>query len=88
MQQSDHSSGALWFIAGVAIGSTIALLYAPASGKDTRGKIAHKARTSREKLEAQGHELMDKGRELYDRGREIADEAAHLFDRGRTMMQG
>ncbi len=88
MQQRDYSSGALWFIAGVAIGSTIALLYAPASGKHTRGKIEHKARTGKEKLESQGREMMDKGRELYDRGREIADEAAQLFDRGRSIMQG
>lgn len=88
MQERDNTSGALWFIAGVAIGSTIALLYAPASGEHTRRKIAHKARSGRERLEAQGREMMDKGRELYDRGREIADEAADLFDRGRSLMKG
>jgi gas vesicle protein len=88
MQERDNTSSALWFVAGVAIGSTIALLYAPTSGRDTRGKIVSKARYGKEKLEAQGREMMDKGRELYDRGREIADEAADLFDRGRKVMQG
>ncbi len=88
MQERDNTSGALWFIAGVAIGSTIALLYAPASGEHTRRKIAHTARSGRDKLEAQGREMMEKGRELYDRGREIADDAADMFDRGRKLMQG
>lgn len=87
MQEPDNTSGALWFIAGVAIGSTIALLYAPASGEHTRRKIVHQTRAGRQKLEAQGQEMMDKGRELYDRGREIADEAADLFDRGRQLMK-
>jgi len=87
MQERDNTSGVLWFVAGVAIGSTIALLYAPSSGEHTRRKIVHQARTSREKLEAQGREMMDKGRDLSDRGREIADEAADLFDRGRSLLK-
>ena len=87
MQERDNTSGALWFIAGVAIGSTIALLYAPSSGAHTRRKIAHTARSGREKLESQGREMMEKGRDLYDRGRDIADEAAGLFDRGRQLMK-
>lgn len=87
MRERDNTSGALWFVAGVAIGTTIALLYAPKSGKETRGRIVSKARYGRERLEAQGREMMDKGRELYDRGREIADEAADMFDRGKKLMQ-
>ena len=88
MQERDTTSGALWFVAGVAIGSTIALLYAPASGQHTRRKIAHTARSGREKLAAQGRDMMEKGRDLYDRGREIADEAADMFDRGRQLIKG
>jgi len=87
MQERDNTFGVLWFVAGVAIGSTIALLYAPASGQHTRRNIVHQARTSRENLEAQGREMMEKGRDLYDRGREIADEAADLFDRGRSLLK-
>ena len=88
MEEQDNTSGMLWFVAGVAIGSTIALLYAPHSGKHTRHKIVSKARYGRERLESQGREMMDKGRELYDRGREIADDAAEMFDKGRKIMQG
>ena len=87
-EEQDNTSGALWFIAGVAIGSTIALLYAPASGKHTRRRIASKARSGRERIETQGRDMMDKGRELYDRGREIADDAADMFERGRKLMEG
>ncbi len=88
MQERDTTSGALWFVAGLAIGSTIALLYAPASGRDTRHKIASKARHGRHRLQSQGREMMEKGRDLYERGRQIADEAADMFDRGREIMQG
>ena len=35
----DNSSKALWFVAGVAMGATIALLFAPASGEETRRAI-------------------------------------------------
>jgi len=35
----DNTSKLVWFLAGAAIGSAIALLYAPASGDETRRKI-------------------------------------------------
>ena len=32
----EYGSKAVWFMAGIAIGATVALLYAPATGEDTR----------------------------------------------------
>jgi gas vesicle protein len=77
-----------WFIAGAAIGATVALLYAPKSGRDTRKYLGKTTTNSREAMEASGKELMDKGKELYDRGKQIAEDAANLFERGKKLVQG
>ena len=77
-----------WFIAGAAIGATVALLYAPKSGRDTRKYLSKTTTDSRDAMEASGKELMDKGKELYDRGKQIAEDAADLFERGKKLVQG
>jgi gas vesicle protein len=88
MAQENNTSNALWFVAGVAVGATIALLFAPASGEETRRRIAETAGRGREKLSETGRELADRGRQLYEKGREMADDAASLFERGRKLMEG
>jgi gas vesicle protein len=86
-QRNDSSDAALWFVAGLAVGTTLSLLFAPQSGRDTRSYLSDRARDSRESLEARGRDLLEKSRELFDRGREIADEAADMFERGRRLVQ-
>lgn len=88
MRSEDTTSKAVWFVAGVAVGATIALLYAPQSGADTRRQIRKTAEKGRERLAESSRELLDKGRGLYERGREIADDAAQLFERGRRIVEG
>jgi gas vesicle protein len=82
----------VWFVAGVAIGATVALLYAPQSGSVTRRYIGKKARRHGEAVSEAvsdaGRDLMDKGRDLYEKGRKVADEAAELFERGRRIVEG
>jgi len=77
-----------WLLAGAIIGASVALLYAPKSGKATRNYLGKSTAEGREAMEAGGRELMDKGKELYDRGRQIAEDAADLFERGRKLVQG
>ena len=84
---APDNSKVIWFTAGVALGATISLLFAPASGEETRRMIRDKANVGRGKLADKGKDLMDTGRNLYDKGRQIADEAADLFDRGRRMVE-
>jgi len=84
----NSSSGYLWFLAGAVLGASVALLYAPKSGKDTRGYLSDQADEGREALAHSGKDLMDKGKDLYDRGRVLAEDAAELFERGRKMVQG
>jgi gas vesicle protein len=86
---AENNSGSLvWFVAGAAIGASIALLYAPQSGRDTRRLINKKTRQGREALEEVGQDFADKGRELYKKGRGLADDAAELLERGRKIVEG
>ena len=74
-----HGDSALWFFAGMAIGATIALLYAPEAGEDTRKRIRKAARRGADKVS-------DSGRQLLDRGRELAGEASEMMERGRSLI--
>lgn len=84
---TDNSSKVVWFIAGAAIGASIALLYAPASGAETRRKLRKTAEEGRSKLVDGSKEFIDRGRDLYEKGKKIADEAADIFERGRQVVQ-
>ncbi|MBI4908269.1 MAG: YtxH domain-containing protein [Acidobacteria bacterium] len=84
----DNTSKVAWFFAGAAIGAAIALLYAPASGEETRRKIGDTANRGKEKLGERSRDLVEKGKEIYDRGRKMAEEAGELFESGRKLVQG
>lgn len=84
----DNNHKLLWFLTGAALGGAIALLYAPATGEETRRALAQRADEGRNMLSGRGQEMMDRGRELYEEGRKVADEAAALFDRGRKIVEG
>jgi gas vesicle protein len=88
MADQDYGSRVIWFMAGIAIGSTIALMFAPASGEETRRKIAKKTQEGREALTESGKEMFDRGRDMYDRGRKLAEDAAEMFERGRKIVEG
>ena len=66
---SDNGSSAgsviLAFAVGALAGAAIALLYAPASGEETRRKLGDKAREGRDSLAA----AVERGREVYDQVR-------------------
>jgi gas vesicle protein len=83
----DSSSGVLWFVAGVAIGASVAILFAPSSGEDTRKTIAKKTNEGRDVLAGSGKEMLERGRELFERARQLTDEAAEMFDKGRKIVE-
>ena len=87
-----RTNNIIWFAAGASIGATLALLFAPQSGEETRRYIGTQARKSREKLSEAGRDAYDKSRDLFDRGRDLADEAAEMMeegiDRARRTFQG
>jgi len=88
MASNDNGVSIAWFLVGAAVGASVALLYAPQSGKDTRRLIAKKTEEGRDILADSGKEVLDRGKELFDRGRELADEAADIFERGRKLVRG
>jgi len=80
----DEGAGAgsilLAFILGAVSGAAVALLYAPASGRETREYLGEKAREGRDKAA----EATERGRQALTEGRETL---AHAIERGREAYQ-
>ena len=81
---NDNGAGAgtvmLAFLVGAVAGAAAALLYAPATGQETREFLGEKAREGRERAT----EAAAKGREVISRGR---DTVATALERGREAYQ-
>jgi gas vesicle protein len=81
---ADNNTGAgsvmLAFLLGAVAGAAVALLYAPATGQETREFLGDRAREGRERAT----EAAVKGREVINRGRETA---ATALERGREAYQ-
>jgi gas vesicle protein len=86
--EDQENSPVVWFLAGAAIGATLALLFAPQSGTETRRRIKAKANEGRDAIGDTSRDLAGRGRDLFEKGKRLADEAADIFDRGRRMVQG
>lgn len=80
----DESGGAgsilLAFILGAIGGAAVALLYAPATGRETRDFLGEKAREGRDRA----NEAAQKGRQMINQGRETLNTA---IERGREAYQ-
>ena len=80
----DDAAGAgtvlVAFLVGAVAGAAVALLYAPAAGKETRELLSEKARESRDKATA----MAEKGRQVLNDSRETLTSA---IDRGREAYQ-
>jgi len=49
---NERNYGVLGFLAGAAVGAAIGVLFAPRSGKETRERMAGKARDTKDEMEA------------------------------------
>jgi len=87
MADQDNGARVVWFMAGIAVGATVALLFAPASGEVTRRRIVKKTEQGRTALADSGKEMLDRGRDMYEKGRRLADDAAEMFERGRKIVE-
>jgi gas vesicle protein len=67
----------LAFLLGAVSGAAVALLYAPASGRETREYLGEKAREGRDRATA----MADRGRQIFEDGR---DTLATALERGRA----
>ena len=78
---NDNSGNVLLaFVVGAVTGAAVALLFAPASGEETREYLSERAREGREKA----RQAVDEGRDYYQRQRENVVSAV---DRGREAFQ-
>ena len=78
--QSGSGNVMLAFMVGAITGAAVALLFAPASGDETREYLGQKAREGRDKA----REAAEQSREFYERNRESV---ATAIDRGREAFQ-
>ena len=79
-QGSGAGSILLAFILGAVSGAAVALLYAPATGRETRDYLGEKAREGKERAS----KAAERGREIINQGRETLTTA---IDRGREAYQ-
>jgi gas vesicle protein len=66
--------GFVWFLAGLAVGAAVGLLYAPNSGEETREALLAKAQEGTEKARQQARRVKDEAGEWIDRGREALNQ--------------
>lgn len=83
MAEHNSTDRLVWFVAGVAVGTALGVLFAPKSGREIRHYIGEKGAEGRDFLVETGRDVYAKGRDLYERGKGLAEEAAELVDRGR-----
>ncbi len=80
----DEGAGAgsvlLAFILGAVSGAAVALLYAPATGKETREILGERAREGRERA----REAAERGRQVFNDGR---DSLTSAIEKGREAYQ-
>jgi gas vesicle protein len=88
MTQEEGTSRLAWFLTGVVIGATAAVLYTPKSGKDTRQFISEKTQQGKDAVTETGKDVVEASKEMFDRGRKLVEDAADLFDRGRKLVRG
>ena len=82
----DNNGGTvmLAFLVGAVTGAAAALLFAPASGEETREYLGQKARESR----ARARDAVQQGREVYQSQREATDQRRRTRPRGLPAGEG
>ena len=80
MQKDNSGTIMVAFVIGALTGAAVALLFAPATGEETREYLGQKAREGKQKA----REAMDEGRDYY---RSQRDNLATAVERGREAFQ-
>src|ERR1700730_1077282 len=76
-----------YFLVGLGIGSAVAILFAPKSGKETRKYIANKSKEANEYARKKAQELRERAEDTVERGKEMVtqtkEQIATAIDVGR-----
>ena len=85
-EKSNAGITLLTFILGAASGAAVALLYAPASGRDTREYLSERARQGREQAASaagKARDLVEQGRQsvntVVEQGRQTIEQGKHTL---------
>jgi gas vesicle protein len=73
------ASVALGFILGGVLGASLALLFAPESGRRTRERLRDLAADARDKTIDLSEDLRDKAEDAMERGREVYEEKKSIL---------
>jgi gas vesicle protein len=84
----DATNTVAWFLTGALIGATVAVLFAPKSGRETRRLIADTAQRGKDAVADGAEDIAEVSRDMFERGRKLVEDAADLFDRGRKLVRG
>lgn len=86
-QSGKSGSGFLYFLIGAGLGSLIALLCAPQSGRETRDLVAQKAQDAKDYAQRKAQEVQDRAESLVEQGknavREKTQQVTAAVDAGR-----
>lgn len=92
MSRNESSAGTVVvaFTLGALAGAAVALLYAPASGEETRRRLAEKAREGKERAKTaarEGREFLERQRDTItstvERGRQAFEQGRQAFEQAR-----
>ena len=69
MSKCSLSTGVGYFLAGVGVGTVVALLVAPKTGEQTRRLIAKKAGEGKDYVTSKGREIKEQAEDLVEKGK-------------------
>ena len=73
MTEKIHSTAG-YFLAGLAIGSLVGIVFAPKSGEGTREFLSKKVKDGSKNAQKKARELRERADDLVDRGKELVNE--------------
>jgi len=71
MARCNIASKIGWFVAGAGVGTVVALLLAPETGKQTRKLISKKAEEGKDYVASKGREFREQAEEFVEKGKEL-----------------
>ncbi len=81
MTEKIHSTAG-YFLAGLAIGSLVGIVFAPKSGEGTRDYLSKKLKEGSKHARKKARELRERADDLVDRGKELVNQTKEQIATG------
>jgi gas vesicle protein len=81
MTENIHSTAG-YFLAGLAIGSLVGIVFAPKSGEGTREFLSKKVKEGSKHARKKARELRERADDLVDRGKELVNQTKEQIGTG------